>query len=247
LNFDDPGSGVDNTSTMEKPEHIFASSGNYNVFMQIIDECGIIVDTTITTRIFDSNDLQPDFDHPNPICAFNEINFSDLSTFEVDSVKLWLWDFGDPQSGENNLSNEQNPIHSFDTADIYNISLLITGMSGCSKQVMNPRGPLIVEASPEPNFEVDGSCKGDIFNFKDLSFGNDITNYLWDFGDGFSSNLQAPSHLYMDGGSYEVTLTVSNATGCQNELVKFIEVGNIPTANFTNELACSEQDIQFFD
>src|SRR5690606_26130713 len=68
-NFDDPGSGVDNTSTMEKPEHIFASSGNYNVFMQIIDECGIIVDTTITTRIFDSNDLQPDFDHPNPICA----------------------------------------------------------------------------------------------------------------------------------------------------------------------------------
>lgn len=40
--------------------------------------------------------------------------------------------------------------------------------------------------------------------------GTGITTYDWDFGDGNSSTMQNPSHLYSADGVYTITLTVSN-------------------------------------
>ncbi len=39
------------------------------------------------------------------------------------------------------------------------------------------------------------------------------TTYLWDFGDGNTANTATPSHTYADAGTYDVTLTVTNAGG----------------------------------
>jgi PKD repeat protein len=39
------------------------------------------------------------------------------------------------------------------------------------------------------------------------------TDYLWDFGDGYQSAAAAPSHKYASTGTYDVTLTVWNASG----------------------------------
>lgn len=39
------------------------------------------------------------------------------------------------------------------------------------------------------------------------------TAWAWDFGDGTGSTAQHPSHVYQTRGTYEVTLTVSNANG----------------------------------
>ena len=51
-----------------------------------------------------------------------------------------------------------------------------------------------------------------ILNFTDLST-NGPTTWLWDFGDGNTSNLQNPTHTYSVGGIYNVTLTTSNSYG----------------------------------
>ena len=48
--------------------------------------------------------------------------------------------------------------------------------------------------------------------FTDQSTG-EITSWAWEFGDGQSSNLQNPSHLYAYPGVFSVTLTVSNPGG----------------------------------
>lgn len=39
-------------------------------------------------------------------------------------------------------------------------------------------------------------------------------SYLWDFGDGSTSTLPNPQHQYAGVGTYVVSLTVSNLTGC---------------------------------
>jgi len=39
-------------------------------------------------------------------------------------------------------------------------------------------------------------------------------HYVWYFGDGDSSNLFAPSHVYQDTGFFTVTLIASDSTGC---------------------------------
>jgi PKD repeat protein len=43
--------------------------------------------------------------------------------------------------------------------------------------------------------------------------GSAITSWLWDFGDGITSSDSLPTHAYAAGGSYLVTLTVTNACG----------------------------------
>ena len=48
-------------------------------------------------------------------------------------------------------------------------------------------------------------------NFTDTSSGDGLT-YLWNFGDGGTSNLRNPSHTFR-AGVWEVTLTVTNDNG----------------------------------
>ncbi|MBL7703954.1 MAG: T9SS type A sorting domain-containing protein [Taibaiella sp.] len=43
-----------------------------------------------------------------------------------------------------------------------------------------------------------------------------VTDYLWDFGDGNTSTLQNPSHVYVTSGSYEVKLFVANDCGAMD-------------------------------
>ncbi len=48
--------------------------------------------------------------------------------------------------------------------------------------------------------------------FTDTSTGAPRT-WAWDFGDGRTSTLQSPAHLYSEAGTYTVRLTVANAKG----------------------------------
>jgi PKD repeat protein len=48
--------------------------------------------------------------------------------------------------------------------------------------------------------------------FTDESHGNP-ENWSWDFGDGYTSTEQNPSHTYSREGIYTVELTVSNEYG----------------------------------
>ncbi len=68
-------------------------------------------------------------------------------------------------------------------------------------------------AHPQPGEEV---------RFSDNSTG-EPTSWLWDFGDGQTSQQQNPSHSYTTSGSKTVTLEVSNASG-NDSAVKEVRV-----------------------
>ena len=46
----------------------------------------------------------------------------------------------------------------------------------------------------------------------DVPEGFNIATYFWDFGDGNTSTLENPIHVYQSPGDYEVTLTVTDST-----------------------------------
>lgn len=52
---------------------------------------------------------------------------------------------------------------------------------------------------------------GDVITFTNLS--EHASSYLWDFGDGDTSTIESPSHVYENGGSYTVSLTASGKKG----------------------------------
>ncbi len=55
-------------------------------------------------------------------------------------------------------------------------------------------------------------------------------SWLWDFGDGSSSDLQNPTHTYASKGAYTVMLTASNGIETSTEKkTNYIKVGNVGT------------------
>ncbi len=72
--------------------------------------------------------------------------------------------------------------------------------------------------------------------FSDLSEAGstNITEWQWDFGDGSTSMLRNPSHIYAAPGSYTVSLTVTTSVGTHTALRRdYIQVVEKPNANFT--------------
>ena len=65
--------------------------------------------------------------------------------------------------------------------------------------------------------------------FKDESFGTSIKSWLWDFGDGQTSNVQDPEHTYNQSGLYMVSLTVNAVPECDDcgtsTIIKQVQVG----------------------
>ncbi|MDZ7776770.1 MAG: PKD domain-containing protein [Bacteroidales bacterium] len=66
-------------------------------------------------------------------------------------------------------------------------------------------------------------------NALEVSFTNKSTNsesYLWEFGDGENSTEENPVHEYAEGGTYDVTLTSTNADGVSTDVTKTISLGS---------------------
>jgi PKD repeat protein len=74
--------------------------------------------------------------------------------------------------------------------------------------------PVITPQPPVASFTVSATTGTAPFtvSFTDTST-NSPTSWLWDFGDGTTSNVASPSHTYAVPGTYSVSLTVTNAQG----------------------------------
>ena len=81
-------------------------------------------------------------------------------------------------------------------------------------------------------FTVDttAGCEPFTVDFQQFTVGG--TNYSWDFGDGNFSNFYSPTHTYLDTGTYEVTLAVSNACN-YDTAYRTIRVNTSPNVEFT--------------
>ena len=119
-----------------------------------------------------------------------------------------------------------------------------------------------VVQSPQPTINVASggtlACIPTSIKFTDASLaGNSadpITTWLWNFGDGLTSNSVNPTHVYNSPGTYSVTLTVSTNGGCINNNSStpiIVSAFNSPLAQFAvnsltlslpyNPLLCTNQ------
>jgi PKD repeat protein len=90
---------------------------------------------------------------------------------------------------------------------IKKIVLLITTLDGW--QVGSTIDILVDAAVPHADFTFSTNTNNGVTTFTDLSY--DAQYWTWNFGDGSAtSSLQNPTHSYIIGGTYTITLTVSN-------------------------------------
>lgn len=74
-------------------------------------------------------------------------------------------------------------------------------------------------------------------NFSPTNLATNAINYLWDFGNGDTSNLYSPTYVYQQAGYYMVNLKASQATNCYENYTKYIAVINGVTSiyEYSNE------------
>lgn len=216
--------GDGNTSTGATPSHVYTNQGSYNVTLTITTSTGCTETASMGSAITVGRKPVVNFTAvPNPVCAFQQVQFSDLTN----EANEWFWQFGDGST-----SSQQNPIHTYNDTGRFNVTLIAIN-SGCPDTLR--RDTFIRVKPPIARYYFQTNCVNRRqFAFRDSSIG--ATSWFWDFGDGTTSTLQHPVHTFPAFGSYNVKLTVANDT-CSHSVTQTIQVVNVNpnfTANATN-------------
>ena len=179
---------------------------------------------------------------PNPlftvdsICLYDSSNFINTTDTILTPNLTFNWNFGDGF-----FSNEYSPSHLYSSNNNYNITLGVSSTDGCSSSTTKI---LAVSPIPSANFSFNDVCFNETAIFQNSSVPGGL-NFSWDLGDGNTSIFNDPSHNYLSSGNYNVQLISSSNSGCQDTLVKIINVNPLPYPNFTFTNACFGSATQF--
>ncbi len=195
-------------SDAPNPDHTFAAPGIYNVCLEVISVCG-------TTQSCQT--IQVSCDPPTAAFDFAAeeltVSFTDLST---NAPTAWQWDFGDGAG-----ATAAAPQHTYAAPGDYTVCLTVTSICG---QTQTCAGITVSCAPPEAAFAVTGDDL--LQTFTDLSTGMP-EQWLWQFGDGATSEESHPAHIFPAPGAYEVCLQVGSLCG-QTQYCETITVTCVP-------------------
>jgi gliding motility-associated-like protein len=215
--------GDGNTSNQRNPIHTYQIPGTYTVTLTAYNNrCANTITRTAYITV-----LPPVAQFTSTVsCSISKqrVQFTDQSV----GATTWLWNFGD-----GNTSTLQNPVHNYSSLGTFTITLTVTN-GACSNSISRT----ITLVDPIPDFVADRTqaCKEtQAVTFTSTSTSSlNIMSYLWNFGDGNTSALQNPQHVYANSGNYTVSLIITSASGCSDTIIKtnYIRI-NGPVAGFT--------------
>ena len=118
-------------------------------------------------------------------------------------------------------------------------SVTVTDIYGCQDS-----DTVTVTPEPLPNAAFSGTsvCLTNSNQFTDASTvpTNDIIQWVYSFGDGNTTSSQNTNHIYNAYGTFGVTLTVTTANGCVDNITQLVDVYPNPVGQFwgVNNTGC---------
>ncbi len=212
------------TSNLTNPSYHYNASIVYTVTLSSTSSFSC---TTIESLIVNlSNTVSANF-VTNSVnnCLGSSISFSDVSTYSLNAINVWSWNFGDGGS-----STQQNPNHTYAVSGIYTVSLTSVSAEGCKDTITRK---VIIYALPVVKFGITSVTTCIVANagFNDLSTTPAGSIWLWHFGNGDTSGLQNPTYSYSIAGVYSVKVVITTTAGCSDSLTKSYTVYFPPTAD----------------
>jgi len=218
------------SSSLQNPVHIYLSAGTYVVTLSVTYSSG---SGTMATNYVNILQLPAANFMVSNSCVNTPVQFTDLSTAMYGYITGWHWDFGDGSSTTVAFPNNPNVSHVFPGAGTYNVSLSITTNDGCTNVKTKT---VTVYTLPGVDFTATGSCVGSPVMFTPdpaVTNINAVAMWNWTFGDGMSSSMQNPQHVYALAASYVVTLTITDTSGCSASVSHSITINPLPISAFS--------------
>ena len=113
--------------------------------------------------------LDPEFTASQTSACFGTpIQFTDNSFSTLGTIQGWSWNFGD-----GNYSNQQSPTHTYSTAGVFNVTLIVSDINGCTGSTTTQ---ITVNPAPVVNAGADVAiCDGTSTNLS----GSGGNSYSW--------------------------------------------------------------------
>jgi PKD repeat protein len=223
--------GDGNTGASANPFHIYSYGDTFDVTLTLTTNSGCELDTSMTVIV-----------HPKPVPAFSFENVCDGSAVQFQSnategsasIVSHSWDV--TNNGTTDFAN-LNPQFQYSTFGQYAVEYKVEDALGCKDSLVKP---LFVHPIPVADFGVENECFNvaqAFFDSSTVAVGN-IANWNWAFGDGATSTLAGPTHLYNAPGTYTVNLTIESDSGCFDSKSMNTVVYFLPIADFYADSVC---------
>jgi gliding motility-associated-like protein len=205
----DFGDGTVSTSPGPTLQHTYAMYGVYPITLTVINN--VCVETVTETVTIQAIPPVIDFSaDPVSGCAPLTVSFTNLSQFAEPGS--FVWRFGDGQA----TSNAINPTYTYYEPGTYTVSL---AGSNITSQVVTETKPLLITVSQKPRAAFDVKplvlyIPGGVLYTRNNSLG--AGRFLWEFGDGGTSEETEPQHTYTTEGYYDISLIAISPDNCSD-------------------------------
>jgi PKD repeat protein len=189
------GDGLANT--VISPTHVYTQAGVYTVSLTAGD--GVVTETLTRSHYLTVTEaLAVDFSaFPPQGTAPLLVQFLNNSS----GVTAYEWDFGDSIT-----STQISPTHTYTVAGVYTVTLT-AGNELTRTHALTVTEAVVADFSATP---LSGTVPLTV-TFVNGSVG--ATGAEWDFGDGSTSTIISPTHIYTTAGVYTVSLTANGSGG----------------------------------
>ena len=193
--------------------HEFSAGGSYDVTLTVTDDSG--KSGSVTEPVVIDSNVAPVAEF-TAVCDGLVCEFDGSGSSDDGSVVEFVWDFGDGSGDSGAVVG-----HEFSAGGSYDVTLTVTDDGGKSGSVTEP-----VTADGPPVAEFAAVCDGLVCEFDGSGSSDDgsVVEFVWDFGDGSGDSGAVVGHEFSAGGSYDVTLTVTDDSGKSGSVTRPVVV-----------------------
>lgn len=171
------------------------------------------------------------------VCKGDTVDFTNNTSVTFGNL-TYQWNFGDGSS-----DTITGPTKYYPNAGTYNVTLTATNNNLCSASQVQA---VQVFNNPTTNFTRSNVCLGTPVDFTNTS--TNVTfgaSFVWNFGDGTTSNNVSPTKAYAVADTFTVQLKATTVNGCVDSTQKTVVIYPKPTAAFTYNNACDGLPVNF--
>lgn len=234
--------GDGTTSNAISPTHQYTQFGVFPVTLDIVSPIGCRANFRDTITVYQIPNAN--FSHRYDSCAFTGVRLTNTSTTNAAGTALtnWNWSFGDGGTA----GNVNDTLYPYVPRDTYLVQLFVVDAHGC-----RDTAAYLLPYYPAPVFPVASHSQRGcvpqsvVFNNNAL---NNYTGYtfIWNMGNGVTTNTFETTYAYTNRGIYYPTLTVRTPAGCVETFRDTVLAFGIPQATGSASFdACAITPVTF--